>query len=70
MSLCAQCGQPTLDDRSLCVFHVTGHGDAWATGNRIMCDFLHRGIVPPSPLGRARDPIDSLVEGLGAAEAA
>jgi hypothetical protein len=45
MSLCAYCGQSLPEGRGLCPHHSTGHGDDWATGNRIMCDFVHRGIV-------------------------
>jgi len=44
MSLCVHCGQPVLERGGLCTYHLTGHCDDWATGNRIMCDFLHRGI--------------------------
>lgn len=25
------------------------YGPDWAKTNRIMCDFFHRGIVPPRP---------------------
>jgi hypothetical protein len=35
--------------------------DDWATGNRIMCDFLHRGIVLARPQERCDDS-DVLVE--------
>jgi len=54
MSICAQCGFLTDSPEELCAYHVGGHGysapggDDWATGNRIMCDFLHRGIVLPT----------------------
>lgn len=49
MSLCAYCGQPTLGSDPLCTHHVSGHGDDWAIGNRIMCDFVHRGVVSSTP---------------------
>ncbi len=42
--------------------NLTGHGDDWATGNRIMCDFLHRGIVLPGPCVPAGHSIDALVD--------
>ncbi len=45
MSLCALCAHPTLGGDVLCGYHAAAHGGDWATGNRIMCDFLHRGIV-------------------------
>ena len=63
MSLCVLCAQPTLTDGDLCVYHLYPHGDDWAAGNRIMCNFLHRGIVPPAPRERA-DDLELLVEDL------
>jgi len=36
--------------------------------NRIMCDFVHRGIVLSRPSRHARQPIDFLVEELQGAE--
>ena len=61
MSLCAYCGQATNDLGGLCAYHTFGDGGDWATGNRIMCDFLHRGIVSLTP----RDITDSSIEVLG-----
>jgi hypothetical protein len=69
MSLCALCAQPTLDGDDVCVFHLCGHGDEWATGNRIMCDFVHRGIVPPAPCERV-DALEPLVGIIDAYEVA
>jgi len=43
VSLCIQCGYPTSGPDDLCVHHVASCADDWAMGNRIMCDFLHRG---------------------------
>jgi hypothetical protein len=37
----------------MCAHHVASYGDDWAMGNRIMCDFLHRGVVSPPPEQRA-----------------
>ena len=45
MSLCVLCAQPTLGPGDLCPYHFAGQADDWAAGNRVMCDFLHRGIV-------------------------
>ena len=45
MSLCVLCAQPTLGPGDLCPYHIAGQSDDWAAGNRVMCDFLHRGIV-------------------------
>jgi len=30
-------------------YHIAGHGEDWARGNRLMCDLLHRGITSPAP---------------------
>jgi hypothetical protein len=55
MNLCALCGSPGATADGLCAYHTSvPDGADWATGNRIMCDFIHRGIVPPKPR-RARD---------------
>jgi hypothetical protein len=46
MRLCSYCGHRTFGPGLLCAYHTDpGDGDDWATGNRIMCDFVHRGIV-------------------------
>lgn len=70
MSLCVHCGQPVLERGGLCTYHLTGHCDDWATGNRIMCDFLHRGIELPGPCVPAGHSIGALVDELGAASSA
>jgi hypothetical protein len=49
MSLCVECGYPTFEPEGLCAHHGIGYGDNWAMANRIMCDFLHRGIVSARP---------------------
>ena len=61
MSLCAYCGQATSDHGGFCAYHAFGDGDDWATSNRIMCDFIHRGIVSLTP----REPTDTSIEVLG-----
>jgi len=68
MSRCVNCGETVIDGSSLCTYHVNGHGDDWATGNRIICDFFHRGIVLSGPSTPAGQPIDVLVQELQAAE--
>jgi hypothetical protein len=61
MSLCAYCGYPTLDD-GMCAYHGVGQGapdvDDWASGNRIMCDFIHRGILLEATPADARHALD------------
>ena len=67
MSLCVHCGQPVVDSSGLCTYHVTGRGKDWAMGNRIMCDFFHRGIVLPSPSEPVGRSVDVFVGELEAA---
>jgi len=67
VSLCAQCGQPTFDSGDLCTYHSSGQGENWATGNRIMCDFVHRGIVSSGPLDLVDRSIELPVDRLEAA---
>jgi hypothetical protein len=64
MSRCTNCGETVIDGSTLCTYHVTGHGDGWATANRIMCDFVHRGIVVSEVSEPADQLIDVLVEDL------
>jgi len=49
MSLCVCCAQPVGDGGDFCGYHTLGDSGDWATGNRIVCDFIHRGIVPLTP---------------------
>lgn len=63
MTLCVVCAEPTLGDAEVCVVHFFAHGADWATGNRIMCDFLHRGIVPLAPPDRL-SALDVRIEAL------
>jgi hypothetical protein len=63
MSLCVLCAQPTVGRDDVCAYHLHSHGDDWATANRIMCDFLHRGVVPSAPSERS-DALELLVEAL------
>jgi len=67
VSPCAQCGQPAFDSGGLCTYHDSGHGDDWAEGNRIMCDFLHRGIASSGPAELVARSIELLVDRLEAA---
>ncbi len=47
MSLCSVCGQRVGGSGALCAHHAAVSTDSWAAGNRIMCNFFHRGIAPP-----------------------
>jgi hypothetical protein len=67
MSLCVHCGLPALGADELCPHHTSGYGDDWATGNRVMCDFLHRGIVSATPRELADVPGELIVGMLAAA---
>jgi hypothetical protein len=51
MSICASCGLQLAGDSALCPHHHCVFGDDWAEGNRLMCDFFHRGKVPPRLAG-------------------
>jgi len=64
MSLCVLCAQPTLDAGECCAYHIAGHTDDWAAGNRLMCDFLHRGIVGAAPHHAADTSIELLDDSL------
>ena len=48
MSMCAVCAVIITGDGEICNYHHHGDDDSWATGNRAMCDFLHRKRIPPS----------------------
>lgn len=43
--LCVQCGN---DGGVLghCDYHARSDEDQWAVGNKILCDFIHRGRIP------------------------
>jgi hypothetical protein len=69
MSLCVFCGQALLSRDDVCAYHLHDHGDDWATRNRIMCDFLHRRVVPSAPSERS-DGLDLFVEALDEAVSA
>lgn len=50
MSNCPLCGAGTPGrPAEICPHHLRaeGEGREWSTRNRIMCDFVHRGIQPP-----------------------
>ena len=56
MSLCASCGVPLAGDESLCLHHHSGaYSDGWAMANRIVCDLVHRRIVPSRLSAADRD---------------
>lgn len=47
MSRCASCGFQLSGDAELCPHHHCAYEDDWASANRIMCDFFHRGRTMP-----------------------
>jgi hypothetical protein len=55
MRVCAQCGNVTVGNAEICNEHLGYPNDDWAQANRMMCDFVHRGIVPPAPPERYAD---------------
>ena len=64
MSLCVLCAQATLGPGELCPYHIAGQGDDWAAGTRVMCDFVHRGIVGATPHDVADPSIELLDDSL------
>jgi len=64
MSLCVLCAQPTLGPGECCAYHLAGQTDDWATSNRVMCDFIHRGVVGTTPHGAADLSIELLDDSL------
>lgn len=46
MNVCAFCRQQLSGPEGLCSHHHSVSKDDWAAVNRVMCDFLHRGVVP------------------------
>ena len=64
MSICAMCVQASGDAGNLCPFHVnTDQG--WAVANRIMCDLVHRAIVPRRLPAHERDEITLVTDDEG-----
>ena len=47
MNICVICASPIANEETLCSAHPLMHDHEWATANRQMCDFIHRGKVPP-----------------------
>ena len=45
MNHCVSCGFTLPDEIAICPHHHVVD-PAWAQTNRVMCDLLHRGIVP------------------------
>ena len=45
-STCSICGATMFGDDALCPYHVSAGADSddWAAGNRIWCNFFHRGV--------------------------
>ena len=55
VSVCASCGLQLSGESALCPHHHCVFGDDWATANRLMCDFFHRGKIPPRLGPKERD---------------
>jgi hypothetical protein len=61
MSLCAYCGHSISGPDAICLHHTMPERDDWASSNRVMCDFLHRGVVLPVPHDVLLDDLDMRV---------
>lgn len=44
MPICPMCGSDST--AQICHYHTVIE-EGWSTSNRIMCDFVHRHLVPP-----------------------
>ena len=54
MSRCSYCGDTLGDSGGLCPHHTAISDSEWAIENRMMCDFIHRGIVASATYEHAR----------------
>lgn len=45
-NVCYICGSTLVERYYVCPHHIEVYGDNWAMGNKVMCDFFHRGVVP------------------------
>ena len=64
MSFCAVCGESSPDRDGLCSYHIAPEDD-WAVANRIMCDFVHRAIVPRRLPATKRDQVALFADDVG-----
>jgi len=48
VSWCASCGFALSGTAALCRHHAVVYDQDWAVANRIICDLIHRGVVPPA----------------------
>ena len=64
MSLCAVCVQSSADANGLCPYHVSTD-DGWAVANRIMCDLVHRAVVPRRLPPHERDQVEIITDDEG-----
>jgi hypothetical protein len=53
---CHVCENETVSPGRVCAHHLT-RDTSWAQANRLMCDLVHRGLVPPRPWD-ADEPVD------------
>jgi hypothetical protein len=54
MNACPWCSIRLSDSSQLCAHHLHASDSDWAWTNRIMCDFLHRAILPARTMLAAR----------------
>ncbi len=47
--VCAICGGLIAARTGVCAAHLAVADADWAARNRLMCDLLHRGKLPPGP---------------------
>ena len=63
---CPYCARRPIGPGQMCDHTSLTDHDDWATGNRIMCDFIHRGIIAPGDLTAPPFPLHVMPEEIGA----
>ena len=66
--ICPMCGLNNPDEREggLCSHHAasSSYEPPWSDGNRVWCDFFHRGVAPSTPPGFMEGELGEKVLGL------
>ena len=48
-------GETNVAGPAICLYHAMGDAE-WATVNRLACNLVHRGVVPPGPRDEEPEP--------------
>jgi hypothetical protein len=55
---CLICGLSILASWGVCLHHTMMHDDNWARGNKVWCDYFHRGQLLPRLPEKERDAVE------------